>query len=280
MSDLDEILARALSLGEEGRWQEAAEGLREVLPQYGEDAALHCWLGVAERELGMDGIAYERFKTALGLQPEDPMILALAGSGVAAFDDPDAETALRAASILGPQMAEARWRYGAYLSREGMLEEALKELAVALELAPDEAVIQLEMGVAMALNGDLDGAADHFGTAVTLVPQDGWPRILLGLAEVERGQFPEADAELEAGARLRPEDAEAQFLAALAAAVNGREGVAYEMVERGRMVSDEQDLPLAAEVEDRIDDGPEAAEEMLVGEMSPGAFRDRLMARP
>jgi tetratricopeptide (TPR) repeat protein len=281
VSEVEMVLDRALGLGEEGRWEEMAQELRSALTEHAEEPAVHCWLGVAERELGMEGIAYERFKAALALQPEDPYVLATAGTGIAAFDDPDAESALRAAAMLGPDVALARWMYGAYLSREGLVQDALRELEAARELDPDDPAAVLETGVANALAEDWKKAAAFMAEAVTLAPEDGWPRILLGLVHLEVGDSEDADAELEAGARLRPDDLEAQLLSALAAAAAGREGVAYEMLERARMQGVEGvDALLAGEVEERIDDGAEAAGAFLSGELAPGALRERLMARP
>ena len=100
--DLDTLLQRALSLADDGDWVSAAELLREQLGDFGDEAALHCALGVAERELGNAGLAYECFKKALQLQPEDPYVLATAGNGVALFDDPDAMEALKSAALLAP----------------------------------------------------------------------------------------------------------------------------------------------------------------------------------
>jgi tetratricopeptide (TPR) repeat protein len=131
MMDLETLLSSALELGVEGEWEEAAELLRSGLEDFPEEPAVLCWLGAAERELGMDGIAYERFKQCLALQPEDPHILATAGTALATFDDPEAEAALRTAAILAPELPLARWMYGAYLAREGFVTEALAELDAA-----------------------------------------------------------------------------------------------------------------------------------------------------
>jgi len=278
--NIEEILEKALGMGEEGRWEDMASELREALPDHAENPAVLCWLGVAERELGMDGVAYERFKAALAMDPEDPHILATAGSGIAAFDDPDAESALRAAAILGPQVVEARWLYGAYLAREGLFQDAFRELEAAVELAPEDGSVLLEMGAARALAGEMDAAARWLGEAVVAVPEDGWPRILLGLVQLERNELPEAAAELEAGARIMPEDVEAQLLTALAAVATDSEGLAYEMVERARIRGAEEDAGLLGEVDEKLDEGPEAAREFLVRELGPGILRDRLMVRP
>jgi hypothetical protein len=58
-------------------------------------------------------------------------------AGLAAFDDPDAEPALRAAALSGPNVAIARLQYGAYLAREGMFEAAFENLQAARELDPE-----------------------------------------------------------------------------------------------------------------------------------------------
>jgi len=168
--ELERLLERAQRMGEEGDWESAASDLREALPEWPEDPTLLCWLGVAERELGLDGIAYERFRQAVSLEPEDPVLLAVAGTALASFDDPDAEGALRTAALLAPKESGVRWRYGAFLSREGFLEQALEELDAAVELDTESAVALYERGVARALDGRRDHAVDDFARAVELDP--------------------------------------------------------------------------------------------------------------
>jgi hypothetical protein len=78
---------------------------------------------------GMDaGLAYECFKKALQLQPDDPYVLATAGNGVALFDDPDAMEALKSAALLAPDLPLTRMLYGAYLAREGFHDWAVEQL--------------------------------------------------------------------------------------------------------------------------------------------------------
>ena len=128
----DDLLERAFSMADDEEWESVADLLRDHLEEFDEDPAVHCWLGVAERELGMEGVAYERFKRAIALAPSDPYVLATAGNGIAAFDDPDAEQTLRTAALTAPQIAVTRLLYGAYLSREGFAEESIKELNAAV----------------------------------------------------------------------------------------------------------------------------------------------------
>jgi len=276
--DLTGLLDKALDLGDEGDWEGMAELLREHLEEFENEPAVHCWLGVAEREMGLDGVAYERFKRVVMLDPVDPYVLATAGNGLATFDDPEAERALRTAALTAPNVA--RFMYGAYLSREGQHEKALEELTAARELDPDEPQVAYELGVARALAGDRTVAIDAVGDAVRMDPEEGWTRVVLGLLLLEDERFEEGLGELSEGARLSPDDIEAQLLAALAAAVVERQDLAYEMLERGRMRAGEGDMPLVREVEERLDSGASFARTLLMDEAVPDSLRSRLSERP
>ena len=278
--ELKHLLERALSLADEGDWEGMADLLRQHVAEFDEEAAVHCWLGVAERELGMGGVAYERFKRALALDPEDPYVLATAGNGVAAYDDEDAEPALRTAALVAPDVALTRFMYGAYLAREGMVAEGLKELEAAVRLDPDDAQISYELGVARYLSGDADGAVDAMADAVRMNPDDGWPRAVLGLVLLEAERFEEGAGELSEAAHLRPEDVEVQAAAALAAGVIESDALAYEMLERARMRADEDDTDLLLAAEDRLDVGADACRAFLAEDVVPDLLRRRLQERP
>lgn len=272
-------LARAHRFGDDGDFQGMADHLRTLLEEFPEDAAVLCWLGVAERELGLDGVAYERFRACLAHEPRDPHVLATAGNAVAAFDDPGAEPALRTAAMLAPDLVVTRWLYGAFLAREGLVTQALEELRAARAIEPDHPGVAYELGVALALDEDHDGAIDELFRSTELA-DDGWARIVLGLALSEAGRADEAATELVAGARLRPDDVEAQLLASLAAAGEGWDEVAWEMLERGRLGGDGADLLLALEVEERLDQGSTEAHAFLTRELAPAAYRERMAERP
>ncbi|HSW28648.1 MAG TPA: tetratricopeptide repeat protein [Longimicrobiales bacterium] len=278
--ELQALLDRAMVLADEGDWDQMAQLLREHLLEHEAEAEVHCWLGVAERELGLEGVAYERFRRALALNPEDPYVLATAGNGVAAFDDPDAEVALRTASLIAPDVALTRLMYGAWLAREGFAADGLRELTAARALDPDDPQIAYELGVARYLSGDLEGAADAMGEATSLEPEDGWGRIVMGLVLLEADRLEEALGELTEGAQLHPEDVEAQLAAALAAAATGAEDLAYGMLERARIRAADEDSELLLDVEERVDLGPEAARALLMEELAPDMLRRRAQVRP
>jgi tetratricopeptide (TPR) repeat protein len=277
--DFDEVLQQALNRGEDGDWEGMAQELGEALEGTPEDPTILCWLGVAEREMGLQTSAYDRFREALVGGPEDPHILAVIGNGLAQFDDPDAEGALRSAALLGPQVATARWMYGAYLAREGLFEEGLRELEAAAGLVPDDPVVAYELGAAYALQGDLDKALDPLTRSVDLESGDGWSQVVMGLVEAELDRLEEASRDLSEGARLRPEDVEVQLLASLVAEAAGWEDLAYEMLERGRQLAEEGDLPLLEAVESQLHEGGSESLDLLKKEIFPGALRERLMTR-
>ena len=276
----EEDLARALQFGDEGDWLAMAEHLRGLLEGRPDDPAVLCWLGVAERELGMEGVAYERFRACLAAEPTDPHILAIAGNGLASFDDPDAESILRTATLMDPNLAYARTMYSAYLAREGMSEEALVEIEAAVALAPDDPETLTEWGVALALAGRLDEAVDAFYQACEADPADGWARGLVGLTLVILGRTADALADLLHAADLRPEDVEIALVASLAAAGCDESDRAYEMVERARLRAIDGDLPMVDAVLDRVEEGAAPARTFLSEDVVSDAFRERLMTRP
>jgi Flp pilus assembly protein TadD len=280
--EVEAMLQEALRYAEEWDWDGAATLLRDGLSAHPDDPYLLCWLGMAERELGLEGVAHERFRRALEQEPRDPVLLATAGNALAAFDDPAAEGALRTAALLAPELPQARWMYGAWLAREGMLEEALEELRAAMELDPDDSVIRTELGVALALMERFDEAAGAFGAAVELDPEDAWSLALLGFVRLEEGDEEAAARDLESAARLQSDDVDLQLVAALSLAAIGEEARAFEMLERARLQVDDEgvDLRLVVEVEEHLEEGPEAAGRFLRQSIGPSSLRERLMERP
>lgn len=276
MEDVEAVLQRALALGEEGRWEEMAKLLAKALQDSPDDPYLLGWLGVAEQELGNDGAAYDYFRRCLAQNPMDPHLLAMAGSGLAAFDDPDAEAALRTAALTGPDIPTTRLQYGAYLARSGVYEEALEHLRAAAALAPDDPTVYGELGVALALKGDLDAAIAEMEKALELAPDDAWTRLLLGLLHTELGNLEEAAEALIQAAEELENDAEAHILAALAAAAVGWDDAAHDAISRAALVAEGDDVELLDEAEERVVAGRKAARAFLLETVAPSVLRERL----
>jgi tetratricopeptide (TPR) repeat protein len=275
--DVESTLKQALELGEEQRFEEMAQLLAGALQDEPDEPYLLGWLAVAERELGNDGAAYEYFKRCIAQEPADPQLLALAGAGLAAFDDPEAEATLRAAALTGPDLAVTRLHYGAYLSREGMFVEALEQLEAAARLEPQDPVIFGELGIAHALKGDYESAAAAMQEALGLAENDSYTRLLLGLVLGELSRGEESAEMLLKAAEERPFDGEAQLIAAVAAAVAGWDDAAQDALARADFAEEPADTALLEEAEERIGAGPDAARAFLRETLGPTALHDRLI---
>ncbi len=276
MADVQETLQEAIALGEEGRLDEMAQVLRSALRDTPDEPFLLCWLGVAEEELGNEGAAYDYFRRALDEEPTDPQLLAVIGGGLAQFDDPDAERALRTAAVSGPGLTITRLQYGAYLAREGLFDEALEHLRAAVAIDPEDPVPHGELGTALALKGDLAGAAEEMERALELASDDSWTRLLLGLIYVEQGDGETAAELLVQAAAEREHDAEAQILAALAAAAQGWADTAEDILARAAYSAEGSDAELLAEAEERVAAGAEESLEMLHDQIGPSVLHERL----
>ncbi|HEX8394677.1 MAG TPA: hypothetical protein VF665_20185 [Longimicrobium sp.] len=277
--ELEALITEAQSLGEQDRWPEAHEMLVGEMELHPDNALLLCWIGIAAQRLGEEAEAYDMFRRTLALSPTDPFILAAAGSGVAALDDPAAEGALRLAALTAPDFPFARLSYGAYLSREGLYNEAITELEAARTLAPEDAGVQTELGIAYLLAGRSSNGLDALEEALSLTADDSWLRGLFGLALVDAGRGEEGAEQLHQAAADRVEDVEVQLLAALAMGAQGWEDPAWEAFARAEAAADSSDGALVAEVEDCLNAGPEASEEFLKSDLGPPLLRERLLQR-
>ena len=276
---IEEAVAEAQSLGEQDRWEEARALLATTIEEQGDDPLLLTWAGLAAQRLGEESEAYERFRHALSFDPQDPFVLAAAGSGIAGLDDPAAEPALRLAALTAPDFPFARAAYGAYLAREGMFAEAVTELEAARTLAPEDGGHHAELGIAYLLAGRSAEGVAALEEALGHAAEDSWLRSLLGIA-LALGERAEEGAELlHQAAGEREEDVEIQLLAALAMAAEGWEEPAWEAVARAEAWAAGSDRETIAEVEDRLELGAEAAAAFLREDLGPSLLRERLLQR-
>lgn len=277
-TELDEQLRDAATLVEEERWDEALQLLLAQEREHPEDPMLLCLLGATAREVGAEGQAYEYFRRCLAQNPADPVVLVTAGNGLAALDDPEAESTLRLAALTAPTLSLTRLHYGAYLAREGMYDLAIRELEAARSLAEEDPLVRLELATAYLLAGRSTEGVEEMAEALAREAQDSWIRLLYALALIEEGRPEEAAEELHRAAEDRPEDVEAQLLAALAAAGQGWIEEAWNALARAE-VNGGADPSMLQEVEEALEADAEAAEALLRGELAPSALRTRLLDR-
>lgn len=277
--EVDALLAEASSLGEQERWDEAYEMLSDAVERHPESPLLLCWAGIAAQRLGNESETYELFRRTLALEPMDPFVLAVAGSGLATLDDPAAEGALRTAALTAPDFPFARMSYGAYLAREGLFDDAVAELEAARRLAPDDPAVHTELGVAFLLARRVDEGLDALEEALSHSPGDDWLRALFGLALVDAGRGEQGAEQLHQAAGERVDDVEVQLIAALAMAAQGWEDPAWEAFARAESMADSSDREMLSSVEDALSGGADDAEDFLRTELAPVLLRERLLQR-
>lgn len=275
---VDHLLEQATDLSEQGAWEEAESLVRDGVARIGEEPALLCWLGVAAQQRDADGIAHLYFRRCLAADPADPVILAVAGQGLAWSADPDAEAALRLAALTAPGLKLARFAYGAYLAREGVLAEAVAELEAARDLDPEDAEVRGELAAAYLRAGRPGDATVEWGEHLALDPDDAAARATLGLVLWEGGERETAAEELFRAAADAPEDLELQLLSAVACAAEGWEEEAWNALARAEAVAAGGDTGTLATVEEALDAGCEAAADFMRNEFAPSQLRE-LLAR-
>lgn len=278
--ELDARLHDASRLTEEGRWNEAFDLLREMEPDYPASAMLLALLGTVASEMEARGLAYDYFRRGLASQPTDPDVLVLLGAGLARFDDPEAEGVLRLAAITAPHLPATRFQYGVYLAREGMHELAVRELTAARELDPQDASIVRELGVAYWVAGAVADSAAALEAAAELDPEDVESRLLSALARMLAGEMEEGAEELVRSSTELGDEGEIQIAAALAAAAEGWTDEAWNALARAEGALLPADDELVRETEEALEAGEEAARGLLLDELLPRLFHDRLHTRP
>ena len=111
--------------------------------------------------------------------------------------DEEAERHFRKAVELG--MDDARIDLGAFLFRQGRIDEAAKLLDAAVQSTPDSARANLESGRVLLQLGQLEAAAKRLEKATQRNPSDWNAHLLLGRAYQRLGRDAEAERELRLG---------------------------------------------------------------------------------
>lgn len=173
----------ANALREEGRVDEAIDGLRRVLetgkgrgviPRYGRPL-IRFGLGVALQSKGMREEAVQEYRQVVALRPN---------------------------------YVDARNNLGLVLAELGRPEEALAQLAEAARIAPTAADIRMNLGTVLDEMGRLDEAIVEYRRAIHLFPASSFARNNLGIVLAKQGRLDEAVAMFSEALRLSPDDPE------------------------------------------------------------------------
>jgi Flp pilus assembly protein TadD len=123
---------------------------------------------------------------------------------------------LEIALELKPGYAEAHTNLGIAYTKKGLLDEAEVEHLEALKIIPDYAVAHNNLGIVYAGKGELDRAVKEYKTALRLMPEDPEIHNNLGVAYASQGRTSEAMEEFKKAIRLVPHNINARYNLALA----------------------------------------------------------------
>jgi Flp pilus assembly protein TadD len=273
-AELDVQLQEAARLSDAGRDEEAFALLLDAEADHPRDPTLLCLLGALAGQVGADGVASDFFRRCLDEEPIDPRILVTAGAGLARSGDPAAEPALRLAALTAPELPLARLQYGAYLARSGLTEDALRELEAARVLTPDDPVVLRELASALILADRLPAALDALEAAVDSA-ETSEMRVFFALALLHAREGERAAEELHR-ASGETDEAEVHLLTSLACAAQEWDDEAWLALSRAEGAPDAPDAATLREIEEALEAGPDAANELLSEQLAPSALRDRL----
>ncbi|UCC31004.1 MAG: tetratricopeptide repeat protein [Phycisphaerales bacterium] len=156
-------------------------------------AELSMCLGHAYGLRGEPGMAEQRFRRALRLDPEYSAAGAkLAGLLLESGRVDEAEKLLRDARTWGGQSVEAHHRLGELLHSRGQIPEAISVFEEALTIDPTSPEVQGALADAFADSDRIDEAIDHYRKAIDLADEPGPLVIRLGDALVQRGDYEKA----------------------------------------------------------------------------------------
>jgi predicted TPR repeat methyltransferase len=214
---VDDALAFAVKLQQQGCIEAAAELYTRILEQLPDHADALNFLGVARFQSGDAQAALELIGRAIEIKPDLAGAYNNLGNVLARLDRPaEAARAYQRVIELEPCNADAHNNLGALLRATGNAAEAEPVLRRALELAPDNADALHNLGNVLAQLQRMNEAADMFARAIELRPYDGksYHRLGSGLYGLRREQ--EAAKVFQCWLKVDPENEEARHMVAAA----------------------------------------------------------------
>ena len=205
MSSSNAQLAHGNTLQQQGRFDEAAATLRQLLTSEPHNAhALHL-LGITVGKMGVPAEAVELISKAITLQPANPLMHTNLGHALAELGrNAESVAAYDQALALRPDLTPAHQGRAAALLRLGQPQEALTSLTHALRLAPDDARVHNGLGAALQQLGRSADALPHLERAVTLQPRYADAYHNRSLVEMSLGRYTQALASVERALETQP----------------------------------------------------------------------------
>jgi TolA-binding protein len=174
--DQDKEFAEAISLFQEGKYQEAVDIFLKVRERFPEYVEVYYNLGVAYLRLGRTDDAVAALEKAIELK----------------------------ADAVEPYLALGECQVGL-----GQNDKAMETFAKAESIAPANPLVQVSLGLVCYKADRIDDAIAHFDKAIQSDPKFSTAHYQAGLARLKKGDYPGAIKDFEAFLELEPNGPEA-----------------------------------------------------------------------
>jgi tetratricopeptide (TPR) repeat protein len=197
-------LGRALT--EQGKHQEAIDGLKRALRIRPDDADLHIALGSALKAAGKIDAATEEFRTAIQLDPKSSYAHGELAEALAygKNDYAAAEAEMRESLRLDPESHSSHEKLGDILSRQGKFPEAIAELRIAASIDPTCGNVRRFIGNALRSQGKVEEALNEYREVLRRQPDDAGALYEFDKLLTDLGRVDELLEAYRAMLRLRP----------------------------------------------------------------------------
>ncbi len=206
---IDQAVARALALHQQGQLGEAEPIYRDVLARAPQDPQALALLGTLCLQTGRDAESAELLGAATRLKPDEAGWLSNLGLVLRKLERyPEGETALRAALALKPDAPETLSNLGLVLHQMAEFEAAIDCFKQAIALRGDMPGFHVNLGSTYMQLDRIDEAVACFERAVALQPRHLGAQQNLGLTLFRAGRLEESEAVYRRITQLLPANAD------------------------------------------------------------------------
>ena len=259
-SPLDKAIARAVSLQQQGKRDEAIEeweSIAKLSERIDDDLAARAWISIGylhqDKNWEAAILAYDK---AIGLKQDKAVAYSNRGaakSELGRYEDAIAD--FDKAIDLDPYYAAAYSNRGVTKSESGDPLNALADLDKAIRLQPFNARSYNNRGYAKNMLGKYEDAIADFEEAINLSPGEANPYNHRGYAKKELGKYEAAIADINKAISLKPNYAAAYYNRGLAKSALGSKAEARTDFKTAReLARDANDAKIVAQAEESLRD--------------------------
>jgi Flp pilus assembly protein TadD len=202
----DEHNSRGIELADRGWFDEAIKEFKKAIELDPNSAHAHDNLATvyAEKKQFRDALA--EYLTAIRLEPDSPTAHFNLATFLSQHGNEFAVAQYQEAITLEPDYPDAHLNLGMTHADAGRIEEAMKELRIAIDLDASDPIPKHELAALMMDENDYRGAIAHLKDVTRLDPKNFEAWLDLGICYAQKGFYAEAERAYGKAAELEKDD--------------------------------------------------------------------------